>query len=288
MYFDFATFTKYFFYLFVCYHYAKHRYPEKTQDVLIFVGYNSIYFYSKLQIFLNKSLVKGHNYLLQYEKYNQLLSFLQNMKDEFEIIRELSLLHSLLSKTMTKTNDVILHFVIDNKIEFTFEKNEFLTDYLPDFFPNDSTSNGNETKQNKSHQNEIFDYDFIIVNGENNLKKIIKDIDLIKNDLDTDADSSSVFKIEPFLYKPLLCEFINDDDNVIKIDFSDNNKFYDFLVVDNYFDKTFLTYFMKNYYEVDVSDNYILKILDNNVNTLLFESSDIVKIENSCISKINK
>jgi hypothetical protein len=85
MFIDFTTFTKYFFYLFVCYHYAKHHYPEKTQDIIIFVGYNSIYFYSKLQIFLNKNFVKVHDYLIKYEKYQQILSFLQNMKDEIII-----------------------------------------------------------------------------------------------------------------------------------------------------------------------------------------------------------
>jgi hypothetical protein len=110
------------------------------------------------------------------------------------------------------------------------------------------------------------------------------------NELKINTTNSSIFKIEPFLYKPLLCEFKNDDDddNVIKIDFSDNNKSYNFLVVGNCFDKTFLTFFMKNYYEVDVKHKYTLKILDNNVNTLLFESSDIVHIENNYISKVSK
>jgi len=288
MFIDFTTFTKYFFYLFVCYHYAKHHYPEKTQDFIIFVGYNSVYFYSKLQIFLNKYLVKGHNYLIQYEKYQQFLSFLQKMKDEVDIVREHVLLQSTFASfnfnrySMTKTNHLTLDFIVDNKIEFTFEKTEFLRDYLTDFFPNDD----NETSQSKT-KNCIIEYDFIIVNGDDNLKKIIKNIDA--NELESNPENSPIFKIEPFLYKPLLCEFINGDDKVIKIDFSDNNKFYDFLVVDNCFDKTFLTFFMKKYYEVDVNDNnYILKILDNNVNTLVFESTDVVKIENNCICKISK
>jgi hypothetical protein len=280
MFIDFTTFTKYFFYLFVCYHYAKHHYPEKTQDFIIFVGYNSLYLYSKLQIFLNKSLVKGHNYLLQYEKYNQLLSFLQNMKYEVEFVKE----HAILQTELI--NCVTLHFVIDNKIEFTFEKNEFLRDYLTDFFPD----NENETTQNDSDKSCIIDYDFIIVNGEENLKKIIKNIDI--NELKENTTNSSIFKTEAFIYKPLLCEFKNgdgdgNDDKVIKIDFTSNNKRYDFLVVDNCFDKSFLTFFMKKYYEVDVKDNYTLEILDNNVNKLLFKSSDIVKIENNCISKVS-
>jgi hypothetical protein len=283
MFIAFTTFTKYFFYLFVCYHYAKYHYPEKTQEFIIFVGYNSIYFYSKLQIILNKTFINGHNYLIKYEKYQQLISFLQKMKDEIDIVKEHVLLQTffydldLIFNTNSRSNpkDITLDFVIDNKIELTLDKTEFLNDYLTDFFPNDSASN----------KNGVIDYDFIIINGEEKMKKIIKKLDPFKNELETNPENSPIFKIEPFIYKPLLCEFINgDDDNVIKIDFSDN-KSYNFLVVDNYFDKTFLTFFMKNYYEVDVKDNYTLKILDNNVNTLLFESSDIVKIENNCISK---
>jgi hypothetical protein len=296
MFIDFTTFTKYFFYLFVCYHYAKHHYPEKTQDFIIFVGYNSVYFYSKLQIILNKSLVKGHNYLIQYEKYQQFLSFLQKMKDELDIVREHVLLQSVFASFNFNANsrsnpkDITLDFIVDNKIEFTFEKTEFLRDYLTDFFPKNSNTNENETTEDETKQYCVIDYDFIIVYGEENLKKIIKTIDI--NELKQNTINSSIFKIEPFLYKPVLCEFKNgdgDDDKAIKIDFSDNNKFYDFLVVDNCFDKTFLTFFMKKYYEVDVNDNnYILKILDNNVNTLLFESTDVVKIENNCICKISK
>ena len=50
---------------------------------------------------------------------------------------------------------------------------------------------------------------FIII-YEDNLKKIIKHIDFIKNDFA--SDYSSIFQLEPFLYKPLLCEFLNGDD----------------------------------------------------------------------------
>ena len=295
MFIDFTTFTKYFFYLFVCYHYAKYRYPEKTQDFIIFVAYNSIYFYSKLQIIVNKSMVNGHNYLIIYEKYQQLISFLQKMQDEIDIVKEHVLLQTSFAKfnfnlnadTMSNKKDITLDFVLDKIIEFSFKKTEFLTDYLNDFFPIDNT-NDDETNQSDTKQNNIFNYDFIIINGEENLKKIIKSLNPHKNELKTQPENSCIFKLEPLLYKPLLCEFINGDDKVIKIDFVDNNKGYDFLVADNCFDKTFLTYFMEKYYQIDVKDSYILKILDNNVETILFESSDIVKIENTCISKVSK
>lgn len=286
MFIDFNTFTRYFFYLFVCYHYAKYHYPEKTQQFLIIMGYNSIFLYSKLQIAFNKTVAESHNFLIKYENYQKLLLFLEKVKETLNALNSCE-------TTITSTNQVTLDFVLDGEINFTFEKGEFLDDYLSDFFPDDdvdddtddNTDEQNTEKQNaESKSDSVIDYDFIIINGDENLKKIIKHIDLIKNDFES-ADSE-IFQLEPFLYKPMLCELWNGDAETIKIDFCDNNKLYDFLVVGNCFDKTFLAYFMKKYYEVDLKENYFLKILDNNVNSLLFESSDVLKLDKNCISKL--
>jgi len=331
MYMDFNVFTRMFFYLFVCYHYAKYHYPEKTQQFVIFVCYNSIHLYSKLQILLNKKLRETHDILVKYEEYQKWIFFLQKMKAEFNIYVSTTILPSQSqsqSQSQRQTNEITMDFILNNEIDFSFEKNEFIRDYLDDFFPcnkenqhddtehsesedeektdesllslgrkalervllpheiDDLHSERNNTNANtKSDSDVIIDYDFIVINGEDNLKKIINHVDLIKNDFV--SEYSSIFQLEPFLYKPLLCEFLNGDDTTgTKIDFCDNNKFYDFLVVGNCFDKTFLTYFMKKYYDVDVKDNYVLKILDNNVNKLIFESSDILKLDDNCISKI--
>ncbi len=293
---DFNTFTRYFFYLFVCYQYANYHYPEKTQEAVIFICYNSVYLYSKLQIFVNKKLIEGNNYLIKYEEYQKLLFFLYKIKNDFDVLKE-----RVLSDTIQpdKLNEVTLDFVVNNEVLFTFEKSEFLIDYLADFFPNkkENCDTTDKINDNESTHDEIIDYDFVIINGTCNLKKIIKHVDLIKNDFEN--ETTSIFKLEPFLYKPLLCEFSNQsdqsdqnddhDDRPIKIDFCDNNKLYDFLVVGNCFDKAFLTYFMKKYYHVDVKENYVLKIIDNNVNTLIIESSDTVKIdENSLVANYKK
>jgi len=332
MYMDFNAFTRMFFYLFVCYHYAKHHYPEKMQQFVIFVCYNSIHLYSKLQILLNKKLTETHNILVKYQEYQKCILFLQKIKEEFNISLSTKILQS-------QTNEMTMDFILNNEIDFSFEKNEFINEYLEEFFPGNNDNQDDDTEDNESEDEEksdeslqslgrkalerillpdeideeivqnviddlhternnanantksvsdsdvIIDYDFIVINGEDNLKKIIKHVDLIKNDFI--SEYSSIFQLEPFLYKPILCEFLNGDDTTAtKIDFCDNNKFYDFLVVGNCFDKTFLTYFMKKYYEIHVKDNYILKILDNNVNTLIFESSDILKFDDNCISKI--
>jgi hypothetical protein len=299
---DFNTFTRYFFYLFVCYQYANYHYPAKTQEAVIFICYNSVYLYSKLQIFVNKKLIEGNNYLIKYEEYKNLLNFLYKMNEKFDLLKA-----SILSYTTAhplhhdKINEVTLDFVLNNEIIFTFEKSEFLNDYLADFFPNkkensEKTDNTDEINGSESTHDEIIDYDFVIINCDDNLKKIIKYNDLVKRNFET--EDSSTFHAEPFLYKPLLCEFSNqsnDNDNEtnydkpIKIDFCDNNKFYDFLVVNNCFDKVFLTYFMKNYYDIDVKENYVLKIIDNNVNSLIIESSDTLTIlENSLVVDYKK
>jgi len=287
MFITFNTFTRYFFYLFVCYQYANYHYPTKTQDAVIFIGYNSLYLYSKLQIFVNKKLIEGNNYLIKYEEYKNLFNFLNVMKHRFDML----ILSCTSSKPITthKIDNVTLDFVLHNEVIFTFEKSEFFNDYLTDFFPNnkdnadetdntDDTDNTDGINKNELTQDEIVDYDFIIINGKDNLKKIIKHVDLIKNEFE--SETSSIFKLEPFLYKPLLCEFSNQndqnedhDDRPIKIDFCDNNKLYDFLVIGNCFNKVFLTYFMKKYYDIDVKENYVLKIIDNNANTLIIDSN---------------
>jgi hypothetical protein len=359
-----------FFYLFVCYHYSKHNYPERTEQFLICMGYNILYLFSKLQILFYKSKLIIHDFLIKYEEYQKMLLFIEKTLNDLNF-------NSSTSPTSSQSTPLItLDFILNNEISFSFEKDELINDYLCDFFPDDNDVEDEETDHdeeetnaepkesilsagrkaiekillpddypdpddevNEQYQqqsneepkeskesiltagikaverflhpdedNEIFydikesketkeskestddniiDYDFIVINCEDGLKKIIKDIDSIKNDFV--SEYSSIFQLEPFLYKPLLCEFLNgDDEKATKIDFCDNNKFYDFLVVGNCFDKTFLTYFMKKYYEIDVKDKYILKILDNNVNIILFDESDILRLDENCISKLDK
>ena len=280
---DFNTFTRYFFYLFVCYQYANYHYPAKTQEILIFICYNSIYLYSKLQIFVIKKLKEGNNYLIKYEEYKNLLNILYKMNENFDVLKEFVLSYTSSKPIITtrKIDKVTLDFVLNNEVIISFEKSQFLIDYLEDFFLN----------ENESIHDEIIDYDFVIINCEDNLKKIIKYNDLVKRKFKT--EDSTTFHAEPFLYKPLLCEFSNQAkdnetnyDKPIKIDFCDDNKFYNFLVVNNCFDKVFLTFFMKKYYDIDVKENYVLKIIDNNVNSLIIESSDTLTIlENSLVVK---
>lgn len=330
MFFDFNTFTRMFFYLFVCYQYSNFHYPEKTQEIAFFVCYKSVYLYSKLQILFCQNCKLLHNFLVQYEKYQKILLFLEKLQED--------LTAKTITSRLVSSHKITMDFILNNEIDFSFEKDEFINDYLNDFFPDEHHENDsiieeelhddeepqeslmsitkkaldkvlltydsdNEDENEKQNENEkenklidhdkkhaksdtIIDYDFIIINGEDNLKKIIKHVDLIKNDIV--LAESTLFKIQPLSYKPLLCEFLNGDGSIIKIDFCDNNKSYNFLAVDNCFDKTFLIYFMKKYYEVDVKENYILKVLDDDINTFLFDSSDILNLDEKSICKLNK
>jgi hypothetical protein len=287
MFFDFNTFTRLFFYLFLCYHYFNFNNPEKTQQFVVFLGYSSVYLYSKLQILFYQNCKLIHNCLVKYEKYQQILLFLEKIQEQ-----------SNGESNTVLTQEVTMDFILNNEIDFSFEKNEFINDYLNDFFPDEQIEQEVKKEpqesqpdepleiEEKEEKDDIIDYDFIIINGVNNLKKIIKHVDLIKNDII--SEKSTILTLKPFEYKPFLCEFLNGDGSVIKIDFCDNDKSYNFFVVDNCFDKTFLIYFMKKYYDVEVKEKYILKILDNDVNTTLFDSSEIVKLDENFICKINK
>jgi len=246
----FNTFTNYFFYFYVLYNYFSYKFPQQTQDVLIFITYNFIYLYSKLQIILNKN----KNYKLLCNKIKLIYDKINTNFD---------------SKFYTTSNNdkkITLDFILNNEIVVTFEKKDFLDNF-----------NSNKTTK----CSDIFDYDFFIVNGENNMKKvIIKNTNEKENNIDLD----NIFEIEPLKYNPLLCEFIVND-KVIKFSLCDDTKGYNYLVLNNCLNNYFFNYFMKKYYDIDITDDYLVKIIDNIINTYYFNISEIVKLEKTNIIK---
>jgi len=283
---NFNTFTNYFFYLFVIYQYSNYYYPESTEKFMIIFTYNSIYLYSKLEILLKKNMSESHKFLMKYDKYQEFVVTLCKIKEQSLDVKNDFLFH--ISKIVNPDyrsdcnlniqgsyDKITIDFISNNENIVSFEKDELINEYLPCLLCKNE-DDCKELTNSDTRKHDEFDYDFIIINSSENLKKIVTKSDLLNNEF--------MFQIEPFLYKPLLCELFNGDE-VIKVDFSNNNKFYDFLVVGNNFDKTFLKYFMKKYYEIDVKDDYVFKILDNNVNTILFENTDIIKINTQTISK---
>ena len=61
--------------------YIKNDVPEKVQDMFIFVSYNLIYLYSKLQIIYNKKTKPLRLALLKNEKYNYWMNKFTNIRD---------------------------------------------------------------------------------------------------------------------------------------------------------------------------------------------------------------
>jgi hypothetical protein len=239
----FTIFTNYFFYFFVIYNYFRYKFPEKTQDFLIFVSYNFIYFYSKLQIILNKNKHCT-------ELYNKSVIIYTNVKN---------MISQHFYKSSPINSELTIDFILNNEITKTFDTEKFLNIFC--------------SKETMKCLSVPFDYDFVIFNGDNNMKKVTKQIETQDNFIDIE-----VFNTEPLSYKPILCEVIIKD-NIVKIDLCDNSKGYNFLVLNNCLDKLFFTYFMKKYYYLDISEDYTIKILDHNITTHLFNSSETIKFE---------
>lgn len=258
---NFTTFLNLCFNIFLLYNYMKYKFPEQVDNVLVFISYNFVYVYSKLQIILTKS-----------KNYNYLCNNLQVIYDNTNAI-----IGELFYVTSIKNDKITLDFILNNEMLITLEKREF----LDNFYVN-----------KKITCNSVLDYDFIIINGNNNMKKIIKNINDITNeykDKDGDEDEDyveSIFNIEPLNYNPILFEIVIND-TTIKIDLKDDSKFYNYLVLNNYLDTYVISYFMKKYYDIDITENYTLKVLDENIVSHSFNTSNILKFEKTNIKNIN-
>jgi hypothetical protein len=257
---NFITFLDWCFNIFLLYSYIKYTFPEQVDNILVFISYNFIYLYSKLQIILIKN--KNYNYIC-----NKLQIIYDNINT---IIDKRFYVTSIINDKIT------LDFILNNEITITLDKCEF----LDNFYVN-----------KKIKCNSVIDYDFIIVNGNNNMKKIIQNInDTMDEDEDEDEEKyehyiEGIFKIEPLNYHPILFEIVIND-TTIKIDLKDDKKFYNYLVLNNYLDNCVITYFMKKYYNIDITENYTLKILDENIVSHSFNSSHILKFERTNIKNI--
>jgi hypothetical protein len=110
-------------------------------------------------------------------------------------------------------------------------------------------------------------FDFIIYSDfkENKNNKLIL----------RELSDTETIKYEETKYNFILCE-IKIGDKVTKIDFKGDN--YNFMIVNNKIDASFVNYFMKKYYNYeDISDvlcfDYKIKILDQNVNEVVLDTT---------------
>lgn len=273
----FGSFINWSIYLFLVYEYLKNKFPEKTQDFVINMSYYSIYLFSKLQIFLNKSRNEVYLYLENNEncrKYIQKgIEIKSVVSNKFLYIIN-TYFYNNSEKNGQKNSEneketIIFDFILNNKINFSMFKEELI-----------------DNLEATVMDNALLDScDFVIVTDSNNNNKIVnKDLISLTN---LKSEDSALYKITPINYKPILFEMIVGPMN-IKISFTSRDNDFNYLVVDNNFDSNFLQYFMKKYYRYDLKDDteYELKVLDDNVETISIGNSDILKITENKLIKI--
>ena len=276
------------------YDYLNYKFPEKTQQLLINLSYYCVYFFSKMQILINKEKNNIYLYLknidLQINGKN--VDEIIKLTNDFFINITVSI-HQLIEKfskhsnhnsdsfstvntknATNKQNDLLFDLILNNKINFSLYKEELI-------------SNLESTVMDTALLDSC---DFVLVSDRKNNIKIIDKQQLTIENLKN--DSSEIFKITPISYKPLLCEMVIDNEN-IKINFTHKDDKYNYLVIDNNFDDKFLTYFMKAHYNFNIINkdtgiviDYLLKILDESVESITIDNKSILKITENKMIKI--
>lgn len=176
-----------------------------------------------------------------------------------------------ITKLFTKNNDIKkdVEFIHNKKVihlaninELTSEKNYFL--------------------------NLSFKYDFIIYSKCHDISSKISD-KIIFNKFPNKED----FNYENSNIKFILSELVIGDKS-IKVDFKTDS--YNYYIVNNVFEQSFLKFFIKEYYFDEIKDienieekldSMILKIIDHNASTETFDKENIVKIEKKNYKKIH-
>ena len=279
-------------YLYIMYDYLNYKFPEITQQLVINLSYYCVYFFSKMQILINKE--KNNIYL--YLKNIDLQINGKNVDEIIELtnnffIKITASINQLIEKFSNYSND---SFTSVNQENVTYKKDDLLFDLI---LNNKIKFTINKEELINSLESTVFDTidliescDFVLVSDkENNIKIIDKQqltIENLKN------DSSDLFKILPTTYKPVLCEMVVDNEN-IKINFTHKDGKYNYLVINNHFDDKFLTYFMKSHYNYNIINkdtciafDYLLKILDDSVESIAIDNKSILKITENKMIKI--
>jgi hypothetical protein len=238
----YTTFINWSVFLFLFYEYLNNKFPLQTKDFLVNLGYYCIYFFSKLQIFLNKQRNDIYSYLENNENYSKYIQKTIEIKSSIsnKFMYYINLYFyknydSNLRKNESDKEKIICNFILDNKISFSMFKEEFIDNVkatVNDYLLVDSC-------------------DFIIVTDSNNNNKIINRDQISVTNLK--SEDSAFYKITPINYKPILFEMIVGAMN-IKISFTSRDNEFNYLVLDNQFDHKFLQYFMKKYYNYDLKD----------------------------------
>jgi len=287
----FFSFVGWSVYLYIMYDYLNYKFPELTQQLLINLSYYCVYFFSKIQILVNKEKnniywylkeidlqISGknvdeiieltNNFFIKITDYiNQLIEKFSNCsRNSFTTLNE--------ENVKNKKDELLFDLILNNKINFSLYKEELI----------------NNLESTVMDMALLDSCDFVLVSDkENNIKIIDKQqltIENLKN------DSSEIFKILPTTYKPILCELVLDNKNS-KINFTHKDGKYNYLIINNNFDDKFISYFIKTHYSLDIINketgstfDYLLKIIDDSVETILIDNKSILKITENKMIKI--
>ena len=234
----YATFTSFLVGTLITHEYFRNYYPEEYKTFLFFIGYNSIYAFSRLQIFYNKCYKTLEIHIIPFfQDYSQKITpYLHDL--------------GLLEKTIRKDLKLIKNGITTKYYKKT--ELEFLKRLKPHF--------------EGTYDIMIYtDYDNVSNNGK--INKII--YNEIPENLEY-KESTATFILSEIVIN-------NTKDSIqssYKINFS-NDK-YNYMIVGNKFCRNFIPYFLRKHYNHIYKEHlrqlieheYTLKIIDNNVNMI--------------------
>jgi hypothetical protein len=214
------------------------RFPEKFQNFIIGLSYNSIYYFSKLQIFFTQ--IK-RDLDIFIEKNPRLLKIKQKLE-------------ALILKPTCQR--VTRYFVKNSKLYYPSDNNSV----EPYFIILSCLSNDKKCMNKKIIYNK---YDTI---KDDTIKdNSIKNIDDILID---EKDKSNIHF--------LLIEFKVGDTNCIKIDLK--TEYYNYYIVGNKFTKEFFIFYINEYLKFDAdikdTDKCSLRLIDHDVNKIELDFTD--------------
>lgn len=230
----------------ITHEFLRQYYPEEYKIYAFVVGYNSLYLFSKFQIFFNKFYKTIEIHVIPfYDEYS---------KKIYPFLEEIGLKEKQIRKDIKLVkNGMTTKFFKKDELEFL--------------------------KRLKPHFDGTFDiivytdYDNVAENGKTN-KVIYSEI---PENLEYNVANTSFILSEIFIDN-------SDAQCSYKIDFSSEK--YNYFVVGNKFCRHFITYFLRKHYNHIYKDHlkqlmehdYVLKIIDNNVNMLDLCKMKVLKI----------
>jgi len=242
------------FYSIAIYEYCMLKFPNETQEIILYIIDKLMFFISKTQIIISKQNKNINEIIDKYKKYQIFITFITFFK--------------FLSNTQncilqTEKYIVSLDFVKDNTPIYTFSENfyKFNSQKIPS------------------------EFDFCVITHQKN-KRVEKKWNGINNILQKFVEVSYKpvlieFSIDVEDYETIIESF--------KIELKTNE--YNFLIEGNQFDYKFFIYFITMYYKKHVCnlsdkllENYKLKIIDADINIREYTKNEIIIVGKNNLS----